>query len=348
MATVLVTGGAGFIGTHTLVALAHAGHDAVVLDNLCNSHEEALVRVGGITGRPLTFVRGDVRDPEALDRAFSSAAIEAVIHFAGLKAVAESVAKPLEYYDTNVVGTLRVLEAMKRHGANTLVFSSSATVYGFPDVLPVTEDARLQPINAYGRSKLMCEQILADASAANPRLRIGILRYFNPIGAYESGAIGEDPEGIPNNLVPFVMQVAVGRRDKVRVFGSDYATHDGTGVRDYIHVMDLAEGHVAALRAAKTQPSPLVVNLGTGTGYSVRQVIDACSRAVGRDLPFELAPRREGDAEAVYADCSRAQTLLGWTAKRGLTQMCEDAWRWQRQNPQGYRPLTDQKKLNES
>ncbi len=333
---VLVTGGAGFIGSHTCLRLLEAGHPVVVLDNFSNSSREALSRVERLAGKPLQLVEGDVREPGALDRAFSHMPVGAVIHFAGLKAVGESVERPLFYYDNNVGGTLRLLEAMARHGCQRLVFSSSATVYAETTHLPIIEDAPCAPKSPYGRTKLMVEEILSDAGVAAPALRILSLRYFNPVGAHPSGTIGEDPRGIPSNLMPFLMQVAVGRRERLEVFGGDYSTPDGTGVRDYLHVMDLADGHLAALAALDRTTAPTAINLGTGTGHSVLEVLHAASHAVGRELPYRIGPRRPGDAASVYADPSRAKALLGWQARRSLAEMCADAWRWQQQNPNGY------------
>jgi UDP-glucose 4-epimerase len=332
---VFVTGGAGYIGSHTCVELLAAGHDVVVLDNFCNSHLEALHRVERIAGKKLTIVKEDVRNPAAIESAMKDHGCEAVIHFAGLKAVGESVAKPLKYYDNNVVGTLRLLTAMQNCGVDTLVFSSSATVYGEPQHLPLKEDHPLSTTNPYGRSKLMIEEMLRDLYQANPQFRIAILRYFNPVGAHDSGLIGEDPQGIPNNLMPFVAQVAVGRREYLNVWGSDYPTHDGTGVRDYIHVVDLALGHLSALDYLTT-PQCIAVNLGTGTGHSVLDVVKAFEKASNQRVAYQLAARRAGDVATCYADPTLAEKVLGWKAQRDLAAMCRDHWHWQQRNPYGF------------
>ena len=336
---ILVTGGAGYIGSHTCVELLNAGHELVVFDNFCNSHPEALARVEKITGRNLNVVKGDIRDQGALEEAIRRFNCTAVIHFAGLKAVGESVEKPLDYYDNNVIGTHGLLQAMINCGVKTLVFSSSATVYGEPQFLPLTEDHPLSATNPYGRTKLVIEEMLRDLYRADPSWRIGILRYFNPVGAHESGLIGEDPQGIPNNLMPFVAQVAIGRRECLKVWCSDYPTADGTGVRDYIHVVDLAKGHLKALELL-IEPQCIAINLGTGVGYSVLEVINAFSMASGLPVPYELAPRRPGDVAACYADPSLAEMLLGWRAQNDLGAMCMDAWRWQRNNPNGFLTTT--------
>jgi len=335
---ILVTGGAGYIGSHTVLELHNAGHDTTVVDNLCNSKEESLRRVRELTGRPLAFHRADLRDAAALDAVFAARPVDAVIHFAALKAVGESIHRPLDYYDNNLGGTLALLQAMRRRGVRTLVFSSSATVYGTPGKVPIGEDAPTGGVtNPYGQSKLMIEQILRDLHAAEPQWRLALLRYFNPVGAHASGRIGEDPSGIPNNLMPFVAQVAIGKLHRLRVFGNDYPTPDGTGVRDYIHVVDLALGHLAALdRLAARDPELLTVNLGTGRGYSVLEMVRAFEKASGRPVPYEIAPRRAGDVAACYADPARAGELLGWRATRSLEEMCADAWRWQSQNPRGF------------
>jgi UDP-glucose 4-epimerase len=333
---ILVTGGAGYIGSHTCVELLNAGQDVVVFDNFSNSHPESLKRVESITGRKIQLVEGDIRDQAALEDALRRFGCSAVIHFAGLKAVGESVEKPLDYYDNNVIGTHRLLQAMGNCGVKTLVFSSSATVYGEPQRLPLTEDHPLSATNPYGRTKLVIEDMLRDLHRSDPSWQIGILRYFNPVGAHVSGLIGEDPQGIPNNLMPFVAQVAVGRREQLKVWGDDYPTPDGTGVRDYIHVVDLAIGHLKAL-ARLDGPQCFEVNLGTGTGYSVLDVVKAFETASGRPVPYELAPRRPGDVASCYADPAFAAELLGWRAERGIDAMCVDAWRWQSGNPDGFR-----------
>ena len=334
---ILVTGGAGYIGSHTCVALLEAGFSVTVFDNFCNSHPEALARVERITGKKLRLVRGDVRDRAALAGALRESGANAVIHFAGLKAVGESVEKPLFYYDNNVLGTLRLLEAMDECHVKTLVFSSSATVYGDPQYLPLTEDHPLSATNPYGRSKLIVEEMLRDVFQSDPSWRFGLLRYFNPVGAHASGLIGEDPQGIPNNLLPFIAQVAVGRREFLNVWGDDYPTPDGTGVRDYIHVVDLALGHLKALaRLQGPAAECLTVNLGTGAGYSVLEMVRAMEQASGKAVPYRIGPRRPGDVAACYAEPKRAQELLGWQAARGLEAMCADAWRWQCGNPTGY------------
>jgi UDP-glucose 4-epimerase len=336
---IFVTGGAGYIGSHTCVELLDTGCDVTVFDNFSNSHPEAVARVERITGKKLRLVRGDIRDRVALVAALRESGASAVIHFAGLKAVGESVSQPLAYYDNNVVGTLRLLEAMGECGVNRLVFSSSATVYGDPQRLPLTEDHPLSAANPYGRSKLMIEEILRDLHRSDASWRLGILRYFNPVGAHASGMIGEDPQGIPNNLLPFIAQVAIGRRDYLNVWGNDYPTPDGTGVRDYIHVVDLALGHLKALHVLeqlKKSDECLTVNLGTGTGYSVLDIVRAFEQASGRSIPYKVAPRRPGDIASCYADPQRAFGLLGWRAERGLSAMCADTWRWQSGNPNGY------------
>jgi len=336
MSAFLVTGGAGYIGSHTCIELMAAGHRVTILDNLSNSKRAVLDRISRIAGRPPIFFQADVRDARALEEVFGGQAFDAVIHFAGLKAVGESVAQPLRYYDNNVAGTLVLCAAMKRHGVRTLVFSSSATVYGDPESLPISENARLSASNPYGRSKLMVEDMLRDLVLAEPGWHIALLRYFNPIGAHASGLIGEDPTGIPNNLLPFVAQVAVGKLPCLRVFGADYETPDGTGVRDYIHVVDLAQGHVAALRYLADHEGVTTVNLGTGQGYSVLDVVRAFEQASGRKVAYEVAARRPGDIAACYADPALAQSLLGWRASYGIERMCVDAWRWQSGNPDGY------------
>lgn len=334
--TVLVTGGAGYIGSHACVALIDAGYEVVVLDNLSNSSAVALERVQEICGTSPVFTQGDIRDRDCLDQLFEEHRIDAVLHFAGLKAVGESVEQPLQYYDNNVAGSLVLLAAMQRAGVRNLVFSSSATVYGDPVSVPIREDFALGPTNPYGRTKLMVEDILADWHVANPDWSIGRLRYFNPVGAHPSGRIGEDPQGKPNNLMPFVAQVAVGKHEKLSVFGNDYPTVDGTGVRDYIHVMDLVEGHVVALDYIRRECGLHTLNLGTGNGVSVLEMVDAFERVSGRKVPYEIVDRRAGDIATCWADPALAQELLQWKASRSLTQMCEDTWRWQSGNPRGY------------
>ena len=326
---ILVTGGTGYIGSHTVVELMAAGHEVFIIDNLSNSKPAVLDRIARITGRKPGFAEIDIRDGAALRQLMAQQKFEAVIHFAGLKAVGESVCQPLRYYDNNVGGSVALFEAMREAGIKSLVFSSSATVYGDPASVPIREDFPLSATNPYGRSKLMIEDILRDLAKSDPEWRIALLRYFNPVGAHVSGLIGEDPNGIPNNLMPYLTQVAVGRLKELSVFGSDYPTPDGTGVRDYIHVVDLALGHVAALSALAAQCGVLTANLGTGHGYSVLDMVKAFSRATGRDVPYQLAPRRPGDVAQCYADPERAQQLLGWRATRGIEDMCRDAWRWQ-------------------
>lgn len=334
---IFVTGGAGYIGSHTCVELLQAGFEVTVYDNFSNSQPEAIRRVEQITGRPVHLVHGDIRDKTALTTALRNCRADAVIHFAGLKAVGESVAQPLQYYDNNVVGTVSLLEAMGESGVKTLVFSSSATVYGDPQHLPLTEDHPLSATNPYGRSKLMIEDMLRDLYRSDEAWRIGILRYFNPIGAHASGRIGEDPQGIPNNLMPYVSQVAAGRRQRLQVWGRDYATPDGTGVRDFIHVVDLAVGHVRTVAYLKQHSGCTAFNLGTGKGYSVLDLVRAFEQASGRPVPYDVAPRRPGDVAASYASPERAARLLGWQPQRGLDDMCIDSWRWQQGNPEGYR-----------
>lgn len=336
MKTILVTGGAGYIGSHTLIELINNNFEVVVIDNLANSSRESLRRVEQITGHEIPFIEAGVRDQSVLDDIFTTYSIDSVIHFAGLKAVGESVAKPLEYYDNNLVSTLALLEAMREHNVKQLVFSSSATVYGSPSELPLRETSTvgIGLTNPYGKTKYMIEQIIQDYCAADPTFEATILRYFNPIGAHQSGQIGEDPNGIPNNLLPYVAQVAVGKLQSVGVFGNDYDTPDGTGVRDYIHVVDLARGHVAALQHMKAGAS--IYNLGTGSGTSVLEIIKAFSKACGRNLPYDIKPRRAGDIAACYADCSKAERELGWRAELSIEQACADSWRWQSQNPNGF------------
>ena len=335
---ILVTGGAGYIGSHTCLELLNQGHEVVVFDNLSNASEESLNRVRKITGKDLTFYKADMLDREAMERIFDRESIDAVIHFAGLKAVGESVAKPLEYYYNNLTGTLILCDVMRKHGVKKIIFSSSATVYGDPAFVPITEECpKGQCTNPYGWTKSMLEQILTDIQKADPEWTVILLRYFNPVGAHESGLIGEDPGGIPNNLTPYITQVAVGKLKEVGVFGNDYDTPDGTGVRDYIHVMDLADGHVKALQKFNDKPDVYVYNLGTGHGYSVLDMVHAFSRAVGREIPYVIKPRRPGDIAACYADPAKAKKELGWEAKRGIDEMCADSWRWQSMNPNGYR-----------
>lgn len=334
---ILVTGGAGYIGSHTCVELLNEGYEVVVLDNLYNSSEEALKRVQKITGKPLTFYEGDMLDRDICEKIFTEHKIDAVIHFAGLKAVGESVAKPWEYYYNNITGTLVLTDVMRKHGCKNIVFSSSATVYGDPAIIPITEECpKGQITNPYGQTKGMLEQILTDLHTGDPEWNVILLRYFNPIGAHESGLIGEDPKGIPNNLVPYIAQVAVGKRECLNVFGDDYPTPDGTGVRDYIHVVDLAIGHVCALKKMETDKGVLIYNLGTGKGYSVLDVLHAYEKACGKELPYKICPRRAGDIPTCYSDPSKAAKELGWTAKRGIDEMCADSWRWQSTNPDGY------------
>lgn len=333
---VLVTGGAGYIGTHTTVELLNAGWDVVVLDNFINSSQEAVRRVEAIAGRSVTLHQVDLLDRAAVEAVFADAPIDAVIHFAGLKAVGESVQVPLRYYHNNLTGTLILLETMAAHGCKQLVFSSSATVYGDPERIPLTEDCRLQATNPYGRTKLFIEEMCRDLCVSDDDWRVVLLRYFNPVGAHVSGRIGEDPKGIPNNLMPFIAQVAVGRRPELQVFGDDYPTRDGTGVRDYIHVVDLAKGHLAALDRIGDLPGCSAINLGTGTGYSVLEMRDAFAAASGREIPYAIAPRRAGDIAECWADPSHATAVLGWQAELGLDAMCVDTWRWQSANPEGF------------
>lgn len=334
----LITGGAGFIGSHTCVVLLEAGYQVAVVDNLCNSSREALRRVEAITGKEIAFHEADIRDSSALNKIFEKEQPQAVIHFAGLKAVGESVEKPLEYYDNNVGGTLTLLKCMHTANVRQLVFSSSATVYGNPASVPITEDFPLSTANPYGNSKLMIENILRDLVHSDAAWKVALLRYFNPVGAHESGQIGEDPNGIPNNLMPYIAQVAIGRRPHLNVFGDDYPIPDGTGVRDYIHVMDLARGHHAALQALSgwEGKQPLTVNLGTGRGYSVLEMARVFEQASGRGVPYQITGRRPGDIAACYADSALAERLLGWKAQFGIEKMCEDTWRWQTNNPHGY------------
>ena len=333
---ILITGGAGYIGSHTCLQLLAAGQQIVVVDNLSNSSQESLLRVEKITKKTIPFIRADIRDKQALREIFKVHAISAVIHFAGLKAVGESNEKPQLYYDNNVAGSLNLFEVMAECNVKNIVFSSSATVYGDPIKVPISEDFPLSATNPYGRTKLMIEDILRDLHKSDNSWRIAILRYFNPIGAHSSGQIGEDPNGIPNNLLPYVAQVAVGRLAKLRVFGNDYATHDGTGVRDYIHVVDLADGHVAALDYLEKNQAMITVNLGTGNGYSVLDVVNAFAKTSAKEISYEILPRRAGDVAINYADASLAKKLLGWHASRSLDEMCADTWRWQSNNPNGF------------
>ena len=335
--TILCTGGAGYIGSHTCVELLNEGYDVVVLDNLSNSSEVALERVEKITGKKVKFYRADILDVDALEKVFSSEKIDAVIHFAGLKAVGESVEKPLEYYQNNITGTLNLCNVMRSHGVKNIIFSSSATVYGDPAFIPITEDCpKGSPTNPYGWTKSMIEQILTDLHTSDSEWNVVILRYFNPIGAHESGLIGEDPKGIPNNLVPYIAQVAIGKREALGVFGNDYDTPDGTGVRDYIHVVDLARGHVKALKKIEPGSGVSIYNLGTGNGYSVLDVLHAYEKACGKTLPYEIKFRRPGDIATCYCNADKAKNELGWTAELGLDDMCESSWNWQSKNPDGY------------
>ena len=335
--SILVSGGAGYIGSHTCVELIRAGYQVVVADNLVNSSAEAIRRVERITGASVPFVRADLCDPREVDALFTAHPdIDAVIHFAALKAVGESVRKPLDYYTNNLTCVLTVLNGMLAHGIRRFVFSSSATVYGVPERMPVSETAPLSATNPYGRTKLMLERILSDCCAADPGLNVALLRYFNPIGAHPSGLIGEAPNGVPNNLVPYIAQVAAGQLERLHVFGGDWPTPDGTGVRDYIHVIDLALGHVAALNKLETDPGLFICNLGTGRGYSVLEVLHAYERACGKPLPYVIDPRRPGDVAACWADPTRAKALLGWEARLDLDEMCASSWNWQKNNPRGY------------
>ncbi|SCP96323.1 UDP-glucose 4-epimerase GalE [Anaerobium acetethylicum] len=333
---ILVTGGAGYIGSHTCVELLNEGYEVVVVDNLSNSSEKSLERVEQITGKKTKFYKADILDREALEEIFKKEKIESVIHFAGFKAVGESVAKPLEYYHNNITGTLILCDVMRNHGVKNIVFSSSATVYGDPHTVPITEDFPLSATNPYGRTKLMLEQILTDIQAADPEWNVILLRYFNPIGAHKSGLIGENPKGIPNNLLPYIAQVAVGKLACLGVFGSDYDTPDGTGVRDYIHVVDLAIGHVKAIQKVSEKKGLLIYNLGTGKGYSVLDMVRSFEKACGKPVKYEIKPRRPGDIATCYADPAKAKAELGWEAQRGIEEMCEDSWRWQSNNPNGY------------
>lgn len=335
--SILVTGGAGYIGSHTCVELLEAGYEVVVVDNLYNANPEALKRVEKITGKTVTFYEADILEKDALNKIFDAHEIEAVIHFAGYKAVGESVQKPIEYYHNNMTGTLVLCDVMRAHGVKNIVFSSSATVYGDPAQIPITENCpKGRPTNPYGWTKSMLEQVLTDIHTSDNEWNVILLRYFNPIGAHKSGMIGEDPKGIPNNLVPYVAQVAVGKRPCLGVFGNDYDTPDGTGVRDYIHVVDLANGHVKAIEKLRENPGVEIYNLGTGNGYSVLQVVAAFEKACGHAIPYEIKPRREGDIATCYCNPEKAKNELGWVAKYGIDEMCEDSWRWQSTNPDGY------------
>ncbi len=334
--SILVTGGAGYIGSHACVELLKSGYEVVVIDNLSNSNEEALKRVEEITGRTLKFYKNDLLDKDALEEIFKKEEIDAVMHFAGLKAVGESVTQPLRYYQNNITGTLILCEVMNKYGVKNLVFSSSATVYGNPHKVPISEDFPLSATNPYGRTKLMIEEILRDLHTADNSWNIAILRYFNPIGAHVSGKIGENPKGIPNNLVPYITQVAIGKLQKLSVYGDDYPTSDGTGVRDYIHVVDLVLGHLKALEKLKSNPGVVTYNLGTGTGYTVLEVINAFAKTAQREIPYKIVARRPGDIAACYADPSKAKKELGWSAEKGIEDMCKDSWNWQVCNPDGY------------
>lgn len=334
---ILVTGGAGFIGSHTCVELLNAGYEVVVVDNLCNASEESLKRVEKITGKTVTFYQADIRDEKALNDIFEKESVDSVIHFAGLKAVGESVVKPLEYYQNNIAGTITLCDVMRSHGVKNIIFSSSATVYGDPAFIPITEECpKGTCTNPYGWTKWMLEQILTDLHTADPEWNVVLLRYFNPIGAHKSGLMGEDPKGIPNNLTPYITQVAIGKLACLGVFGDDYDTHDGTGVRDYIHVVDLAIGHVKALKKIEEKAGVCVYNLGTGVGYSVLDMVHAFEKACGKEIPYQIKDRRPGDIATCYSDAAKAKEELGWVAERGLDEMCEDSWRWQSQNPDGY------------
>ena len=334
---ILVTGGAGYIGSHTVVELQNSGYDVIVCDNLSNSSRTSLERVKMITGKDVPFYLADIRDRDALNEIFEKEQIDSVIHFAGLNAVGESVAKPWEYYDNNITGTLTLIDVMRKHNVKNIIFSSSATVYGIPEYSPITEDfPKGQCMHPYGWTKSMLEQILSDMHTSDPSWNVVILRYFNPIGAHKSGLIGEDPSGIPNNLMPYVTQVAVGKRPELGVFGNDYNTHDGTGVRDYIHVVDLAVGHVKALRMIEENAGLKIYNLGTGTGYSVLDIVHNFEDATGVPVPYSIKPRRPGDIDIYYASPKKAKDELGWEAQYGVKEMCEDSWRWQKMNPNGY------------
>ena len=341
--TILVTGGAGFIASHTNIELLNAGYDVIVMDNLCNSSKESVARVEQITGKKVKFYEADMRNVEDLEKIFSENVIDVIIHFAGLKAVGESCVKPFEYYENNISGTLNIISMMRKYNVKKMVFSSSATVYGDPEVIPITEECKVGGVtNPYGQTKLMLEQILTDIQKADPDFDIALLRYFNPIGAHESGLIGEAPNGIPNNLLPYVAKVAAGVLDRVNVFGDDYDTPDGTGVRDYIHVVDLAKGHVCAVKKLLEHQGLVIYNLGTGVGYSVLDIIHNFEKACGKKIPYVIAPRRPGDIATCYSDPSKAERELGWKAQYGIDRMCEDAWRWQKMNPNGYDTTSNQ------
>ena len=335
---ILVTGGAGYIGSHTIIELDKAGHEVVVVDNLCNSSSKSLERVSGIIGKPIPFYQVDIRDRQGLDRVLCEHKVDACIHFAGLKAVGESCVKPFEYYENNINGTLVLIDALRSHGCKNIIFSSSATVYGNPAIIPITEDCpKGKCTNPYGQTKSMLEEIFIDIQKADPEWNVVLLRYFNPRGAHRSGLIGEDPNGIPNNLMPYITQVAVGKRAELGVFGNDYDTHDGTGIRDYIHVVDLANGHVKALEAIRRGCGLAIYNLGTGHGYSVLDVVNAFVKANGVPVPYAIKPRRPGDISTCYSDPAKAERELGWKAQYGIEDMCRDSWNWQKKNPNGYK-----------
>ena len=335
--TILVTGGAGYIGSHTAILLIEAGYDIVVFDNFSNASHESIKRVEKIVGQNITLIEGDIRNRTDLEKVFNTYHIDTVIHFAGLKAVGESVEEPLKYYDNNIYGTIILCEVMKKHNCKSIVFSSSATVYGDPHTTPIKENFPLSATNPYGRSKLFIEEMLRDLHTSDNTWKIVFLRYFNPVGAHSSGTIGEDPNGIPNNLMPFIAQTAVGKRTCLSVFGDDYDTHDGSGVRDYIHVMDLADGHVKALNIIKNLSDVMTINLGTGRGYSVLDMVKAFEKSSGKKVPYQIVPRRAGDIAKCFADPSYAKEVLGWEAQKGIQQMCADSWRWQSNNPNGYK-----------